>query len=129
VIYAATFTVSLPGLTTIWLSPRIAAAVAANRPCPDSVLASASFSEPSLVYLVGQHTRLVTPAETADHLKDNPGCALALVSARDEDAFMARAQADGLSPHALTRIDGINYSTGKRLALTLYGAATSPPAQ
>ena len=43
----------LPGLQTIWLSPRIAAAVRSLRPCPDSVLASASYAEPSLVYLAG----------------------------------------------------------------------------
>ena len=117
----------LPALHTIWLSPRIAAAVRTLRPCPDSVLASASYAEPSLVYLVGRNTRLIGPAQAAEFLHTQPACGLALIDARDEAAFAGRAHALGIAPRALTRIDGLNYATGHRLALTLYTA--SPPPQ
>jgi 4-amino-4-deoxy-L-arabinose transferase-like glycosyltransferase len=119
----------LPALQTVWLSPRIAAAVRTLRPCPDSVLASASYAEPSLVYLAGRDTRFIGPAQAAEFLHDQPACGLALVDAKDSAAFLDRARALGLAPLALARIDGINYSSGRRLALTLYAASpagTSP---
>ena len=110
----------LPRLTTIWLSPRIAATVALVRPCPTSVLASASFSEPSLVFLAGQATRLVNASAAADFLAGDRACGLALVGSRDEAAFRARLQAHALAVRQLALIEGINYSNGRRLQLKLF---------
>ena len=120
VLFASSYALVLPNLRTIWLSPRIAAAVAAVRPCPDSVLASSSYSEPSLVFEVGKDTRLIGPAAAADYLASHAACGLALIGARDEPAFQARMQTLGVTPRALTEIDGLNYSTGRRLSLTIY---------
>ncbi len=87
VLFASTYAGVLPNLHAIWLSPRIAAAVAAARPCPDSVLASSSFSEPSLVFSVGQDTKLVNAGEAADFLLANRKCGLALIGKRDAESF------------------------------------------
>lgn len=122
ILSAGLFLVVVPRLTTIWLSPRIAQTVAMVRPCPTSVLASASFSEPSLVFLAGQSTRLVDPAAAADFLDTDRACGLALIGSRDEAAFRARLAAHGLAVQRLATIDGLNYSTGKRLSLGLYEA-------
>lgn len=122
--YASLFWAVLPALRTIWLSPRIAAMVAEVKPCPASVLASASFSEPSLVFLVGRDTRLVDAAGAADVLAADRRCAMALVGTRDEAAFRARLAADRLEVRQLGRLQGINYSTGKRLDLGLFKAAS-----
>ncbi len=119
-IYGSLFWVVLPDLRTIWLSPRIAGMVARVKPCPDSVLASASFSEPSLVFLAGQRTRLVNAAGAADLLSHDPRCALALVGTRDEAAFRARLDQDRIEVRELGRIDGINYSSGRQLDLGLF---------
>jgi 4-amino-4-deoxy-L-arabinose transferase-like glycosyltransferase len=121
--YASLFWVVLPNLGTIWLSPRIAAMVAQVRPCPDSVLASASFSEPSLVFLVGRDTHLVDAAGAADLLAQDRRCAMALVGTGDEAAFQARLASDGVRVRQLGRVGGINYSTGKRLELGLFKAS------
>lgn len=122
ILSAGLFLVVVPRLTTIWLSPRIARTVAMVRPCPTSVLASASFSEPSLVFLAGQSTRLVDPAAAADFLDTDHACGLALIGSRDEAAFRARLATHGLAVQRLATIDGLNYSTGKRLSLGLYEA-------
>ena len=122
ITFASLFWVVLPGLRTIWLSPRIAAMVRAVKPCPNSVLASSSFSEPSLVFLVGPRTDLVNPAGAADLLAHDRRCAMALVGTRDEAAFRARLAADRISVRPLGRLEGINYSNGRRLALTLFKA-------
>lgn len=127
VISLSTYLQVLPALQAIWLSPRIAAAVRAQRPCPDSRLAAASFAEPSLVYLVGRDTRLTGPEAAAEFLHEQPECGLALVDARDDTAFAARARALGIAPRPLTRIDGIDTAGWRRLDLTLY--AGGKPAQ
>lgn len=125
-IYAGAYGLALPSLSTIWLSPRIAAAVARDRPCPGSVLASVPYQEPSLVFLVGTPTRLVEAEAAADHIAADPRCALALVGAGEQDAFLRRLAEAGITPRTLDRIDGINYSNGHRLSLTLY-AGPQPP--
>jgi 4-amino-4-deoxy-L-arabinose transferase-like glycosyltransferase len=110
----------LPALDTIWLSPRVAAAVAERRPCPDSVLASSSYNEPSLVFLLGKDTRLVDADGAADYLARQPACGLALVEAKEQPAFLARLAAANVTPRRLAGIEGIDYSTGRRLALALW---------
>ncbi len=117
------FRVVAPALETIWLSPRIAAAVRAWRPCPDSVLASSAYAEPSLLYLAGRNTRLIGPAQAAGFLHDSPACGLALIDRRDTAVFLDRARALGFTPRVLTRLDGINATTLRRLELTLYAAS------
>lgn len=117
------FRVAAPALETIWLSPRIAAAVRTWRPCPDSVLASSSYAEPSLLYLAGRDTRLIGPARAAEFLHDSPACGLALIDRKDAPAFLDRARALGLAPRVLTRLDGINLAAMRRLELTLYAAS------
>jgi 4-amino-4-deoxy-L-arabinose transferase-like glycosyltransferase len=122
-VFANGYGIVLPGLHEIWISPRAAAAVAALRPCPNSVLASSSFSEPSLVFLVGTPTKLINATEAANHLLADPRCALALVDARQSAEFLARMVRGGVSPRRLAEIDGINYSTGRRLNLSLYAGS------
>ncbi len=123
VLFASTYALVLPNLTTIWLSPRIAAAVASVRPCPDSVLASSSYSEPSLVFEVGKDTRLVNAAAAADYLASHAACGLALIGKREEPAFQARLQILGVVPRALAEVAGVDYSTGRRLDLTIYAGS------
>jgi 4-amino-4-deoxy-L-arabinose transferase-like glycosyltransferase len=122
VLFASTYALVLPNLSTIWLSPRIAATVAAVRPCPDSVLASSSYSEPSLVFHVGKDTRLVNAPAAADYLASHAACGLALIDTREEPAFQARLHILGVVPRALAEVDGLNYSTGRRLSLMVYAA-------
>ena len=119
-LYASLFLLVIPSLGSIWLSPRIADTVRLVRPCPDSVLASVSFSEPSLVFLAGRDTKLVPAAAAARFLAADRTCGLALVGTRDERAFQAALT---VPVRPLATIDGINYSNGRRLHLTLYAAS------
>ncbi|TWA60696.1 4-amino-4-deoxy-L-arabinose transferase-like glycosyltransferase [Azospirillum brasilense] len=120
VLYAGTYGAVLPGIDGVWISRQAARTVAAARPCADSVVASAGYSEPSLVFLLGTGTRLTHGTGAAAHLAENPSCGLALVTDREEAEF--RAALKGAEPVPLGRFTGFNYNTGKRLTLTLYGA-------
>ncbi|MBP2228685.1 4-amino-4-deoxy-L-arabinose transferase-like glycosyltransferase [Azospirillum agricola] len=123
ILYAGTYGAVLPAIEGVWVSRQVARAVAATRPCPDSVVASAGYSEPSLVFLVGTPTRLVHGAAAAEHLAGGGACALALVDDREEAAFQAAA--GSATPVRLAEVSGFNYNTGKRVHLTLYGRPAS----
>ena len=120
------FGVSAPRVDSLWLSPRIVAAIKANAPCPHPVLASATFQEASLAYLAGTGTEFVPPAEVADHLKADPACGLALVGDKDYPAFAAQLAVDGVAVRKLAEIDGHNYAKAlmKPVNLGLYGTVT-----
>lgn len=114
VLYGLVLGGTLARLETIWIAPRIAAAV---QQAGGGALASAGFHEPSLPFLVGTDTRLVRDgAEAAGHLAAAPAN-LALVRDRYDAAFREAAPA----ARALARIEGFNYSRGQRLVLVLYG--------
>jgi 4-amino-4-deoxy-L-arabinose transferase-like glycosyltransferase len=129
VLYAGLYGHVLPGLQTVWLGPRLAALAARVRPCPTSVLASTRFAEPSLVFLEQGETRLIAPVAAADLISADRACAMAAVSARQLPAFTARAGVDRLALQLRGEVDGVSYSTGERLRLLLFTAATAsnPP--
>lgn len=111
------FAFLLPRLDPLWIAARVQASLAAHAVIPGP-LASAGFHEPSLVFMLGTRTRLTSPDGAARHLIERRGPAL--VEAREDAAFQAALRAAGVNAIALDRIDGINYSNGRRQALTLY---------
>ncbi|WP_448189790.1 ArnT family glycosyltransferase [Azospirillum sp. sgz301742] len=120
VLYAATYTLVLPGIDGLWISRSAAQVVSAVRPCPTTTVASAGYSEPSLVFLVGTRTKLVGGGDAAKHLLSDRACALALVDQRELAAF--RSALDGVEPKPLGEVHGLNYNNGRRIVLTLYAA-------
>lgn len=121
--YALVIGLIVPSLTPIWLTPRIVAAVDLYRPCEKSVLASSSYHEPSLIFMAGTNTKLTDTQGAAVHLAADPACALALVPTGDEAALQSALASSGKFATRLTEIDGINYSSGDKLALALYRVA------
>ena len=122
------FAFVVPQLHDFWMSPRIAEAAKKAAPCPDSVLVSIPYTEPSMVFLYGRdktHIIAKSGAEAADVMAPAGACGMALVGAEEKPDFMIRAAALGLSPQAVQSIRGQNYSNGDDLDLTLYVAG--PP--
>jgi 4-amino-4-deoxy-L-arabinose transferase-like glycosyltransferase len=119
---AGIFAVAAPGLHSMWLSPQIAELARAHRPCPNSVLVTSPYAEPSLVFLYGRElTQLAASgADAADNLPAAGACAMALVGEDERAAFLARAEGLGLSLSPVGAVSGRNYSNGDDLTLTLY---------
>ena len=113
----------VPALTSMWLSPAIADAFEVSKPCPESVLASASYAEPSLVFLAGTKTVLTDGAGAAQHILSDPQCAVAAVDESQRGGFIAALPHGERSVAALATISGINYSKGRRTTITLYKTA------
>jgi 4-amino-4-deoxy-L-arabinose transferase-like glycosyltransferase len=115
----------LPSLDRLAISPRLSAALdeAGLHSLRDGAppVAIAGFYEPSAVFLLGTETKLTGGGGAARHLIDHPGAAVA-VDARLDDEFHEGVKSLGVSPRALAVIDGLNYSNGRSISLTIYAA-------
>ena len=110
--------VVLPGLDPLWLSRSAAAIVARHPPLRGKAVLSVGYSEPSLVFLLGTSTRLITASPGKQQLA---GAGLALVSNRYDAEFRRFLAAHGRTARAIEQVSGLDYSAGgARLVLTLY---------
>jgi 4-amino-4-deoxy-L-arabinose transferase-like glycosyltransferase len=114
-----TIALEAPRLDPLWLSRDAASAVERYRPPPGVPVAAVGYGEPSLVFLLGTDTLLASPELAADRMTSARG-AVALVEARDDDAFRKALGARGWEPRVIDRIAGLDYSNGKRMVITLY---------
>jgi 4-amino-4-deoxy-L-arabinose transferase-like glycosyltransferase len=121
VFYATTWIGTQPALTDFTLSPQIADAVARHTAPGDPPVVLAGYAEPSVMFLLGTDSALLTGAPAGERMADTGG--LAVVEANDRDAFLEVLARRGLGAASLEEIDGINYSNGRRLSLTLYRVA------
>ena len=120
--YAALLGFVLPEAQTFRLSPRLAAEVASRAHCAEPRLVATGYGEPSIVFLTETGIRFADPRSAADFLGGS-GCRLALVEARREDAFLARAARRGLALERLGTVEGMNLGRLQPLAIGIYRAA------
>jgi hypothetical protein len=107
-----------PQLQALWLSPRAATAAAKSRHPGDPPVVLAGYVEPSLVFLMGNDTRIET-GESAAKLSAEEG-GLVWVDDREKAMFLAALPRLGASAFAVDRLDGLDYSKGRKEQLTLY---------
>ncbi|GCD76020.1 glycosyl transferase [Acetobacter pasteurianus NBRC 3299] len=125
-LYVGLFTVVVPQLQSIWLAPRLTALVQAHQPCAESHVVSVSFSEPSLVFLLGGKVLLTGAENAAAAIKADAKCTVALVDQRDAPAFMAALGNKAENAVSLGTVGGLNYSNGRHLLISLYKLNTPP---
>ncbi|MBV8505638.1 MAG: glycosyltransferase family 39 protein [Alphaproteobacteria bacterium] len=108
----------IPELDYLWPSRSAAAALARHPPGPGEAVLSVGYSEPSIVFLLGTATRLVTADPGDGQLA---GAGMALVNDRYAEEFRRSLDRRGLTARALERVEGLDYSAGGgKLVLTLY---------
>jgi 4-amino-4-deoxy-L-arabinose transferase-like glycosyltransferase len=117
VLYPVAYGRVLPALDTLWISRGLAEAVTAiDRAdgCAGHSVATAGFSEPSLVFQLGTGTRLVRSGTlAADHLLSGDPCALALVEERQLGPFLQRLEDAGRAGFGQAIVGGLNYAAGR----------------
>ena len=118
--YGLAYAAILPQVDEMWVSRQIVDRFEAEKACADSVLASVTYHEPSLVFLAGTKTLLTGPGSAAEHLLRDPECAIAAVPEEDAPAFLTALSASGARAEGGEPISGFNYSKGRRLSITLY---------
>ncbi|WP_420332220.1 ArnT family glycosyltransferase [Roseibium sp.] len=120
-----------PALTPIWVSPRLVAALDEIPGCGDQStrqVVTSGFHEPSLIFLEGTGTRIISPKGAAEFLAqpqsgDAGMCRVAAVESREETAFLAAAKEIGLVPEVRKRVDGLNINGGDDVDIALYQKA------
>jgi 4-amino-4-deoxy-L-arabinose transferase-like glycosyltransferase len=120
-VYGVTF----PFLPALFPSSLAEDVVQASDCSDPRVASTASYQEPSLVFLLGTETRFTDGAGAADFLSRGL-CRFALVDPRSERSFTERADAIGLHYARGGRIDGFNISIGRSVALTVFRSPEKP---
>jgi hypothetical protein len=120
-VYAAVLEGVIPRLTAVWVSSRLAAAVAQVAPgLPARNFGVAGHHEPSLQFAMGGDIRLLTSGEAAAaFLADGPG-RIAAIGDRQEAAFRRAAAERGLNLRELGSVTGLNYVRGRWITLSLF---------
>jgi 4-amino-4-deoxy-L-arabinose transferase-like glycosyltransferase len=113
----------VPLLHPLFPSATLADAIDAD--CDNPRYAAAGYHEPSLVFLFGTSTLLTDGQGAADFLRAG-GCRFAIIEARHERSFVQRAEAIGLRYAPGPRIDAMNYSAGRAIALAVYRSQARP---
>ncbi len=115
----------IPGLQTIWISPRLATQLSTffgDRPHAPVILSG--FDEPSVVFLLGSGTRFAGPAVAGRYLLEQRQrrlSAAAVVERRNFPAFAAVFSADNTPlPDKIGQVSGLNYSKGDWMDLNIY---------
>ncbi len=110
----------LPGLEPAFVSPRLADALDRVATCPQPLLISAGFNEPSLVFLTATDTYLTHAEGAAAKLLDGTPCQIAAIEARLQGDFLDRIAAAGARVEKLDEVQGFNYAKGKTVSISLY---------
>ena len=120
-VYASVMEGVIPRLQAVWLSPRLAAQVAAVAPgLPADRFGVVGHHEPSLQFAMGGGIRLLRdgPAAAA-FLAEAPG-RIAAVNDRQEAAFRASVAERGLTVRDLGSVSGLNYVRGRWVTMSLF---------
>lgn len=120
VFSGAVFGRFIPSLDPAFVAPRLVEALPERAGCERPWLASAGFTEPSLVFLTETRTVLGGGAAAADHLATHPQCGVAAVETRQRDAFLDRVGASGQKVAAMETVAGFNYARGRPVEITIY---------
>ena len=121
-VLAPALGLELPTLDRLWLSRAASKLVAQHH--PEGATLAVGYSEPSLVFLLGTATSLLSPEAAAQTLTSSAS-AMALVESREDAAFRRALAARGWTARALGQVAGLDYSNGKRMVLTLYSGVSS----
>jgi hypothetical protein len=109
-------------LRSLKLSPRLAEAVHAAA-CPDPVVGTLGYREPSLVFLVGTKVVMLDNGRDAASFAAQGGCRILFVDSRHEALFQAALAERGVTAALRTRVAGFNINGGRRVDIGAYGVA------
>jgi 4-amino-4-deoxy-L-arabinose transferase-like glycosyltransferase len=109
----------VPLLPALFPSARLEAALK-ETDCKQPLVAIAGYHEPSVVFLLGTETRLTDGSGAAEFLRQGP-CRFAMLDGRNEQRnFVQRAEAIGLRYSPVPRVEGINISVGRPVAISIF---------
>lgn len=106
-------------LRSLKISDRLAEQVQ-NVPSNKVSVGTLGYREPSLVFLVGTHLRMLDTGADASAFLKNSSCAIVFVDRRFENDFRTENERLGLNPTLSTRVTGFNINSGRRVDIGVY---------
>ncbi|MCF3936551.1 glycosyltransferase family 39 protein [Acuticoccus sp. M5D2P5] len=115
---SAVWGIALPHLAPVWVSPRLVETARAAAGCENARLISIGFNEPSMIFLAGTDTGLLSPEEAVKEVGD--GCAIIASRARSVPEVEAEAARQGVRLERVGVVEGFNISKGDPVELSLF---------
>ena len=114
-----------PGLSPLWVSQRTVDVMRGDTLVPRqgimaSPVAIAGYAEPSLVFGIGAQVNLGGPLDAADAIAEGRP---AIVEGREMAVFRRRLAAHGVGAREVGVVEGLDYSNGDEVRLTIYAPA------
>lgn len=119
ILYLSVHGTIFPSFTSVWLSNAMVEAAQSVKPCQETELASAGYTEPSLVFLGGTDLTFLNGEEAAKFLTES-GCRLAIIERRHQKAFFDALGADKAKIRESARVEGYKLNGGKWQSFGLY---------
>lgn len=116
-LYGLAYGVLLPAADRLWLSERIAEAVAETRSCPAPRTVIVGYREPSVVFRLGTATEVVDAAAGAAAFRA-ADCAVAAVNVDQSGAFLAALSSEAPVPARL--VEGRNLNGLKTRSMQIF---------
>ncbi|MDX1921963.1 MAG: glycosyltransferase family 39 protein [Alphaproteobacteria bacterium] len=125
-LMASLFGVMLPNLHHLFISEQIVRNLPVLENCEQPMLATAGYSEPSLVFDARIKTEFLNMGERlAVEMKRNP-CLIGVVENGQKAEFLEKAKFFQLMPLLTGNVDGFSIGAGKMLKLEIYRTAPVP---
>ncbi|MDX2028958.1 MAG: glycosyltransferase family 39 protein [Alphaproteobacteria bacterium] len=120
IFMGVTFGITLPRLQHIWLSKQVAHIAERTKPCEKPEIITATYDEPSLVFLAGTETQFIASgAQAAFAVWLNP-CRMALIDGNHKQLFLDVFAKARYKPIEVGHVEGLNTGRGRKVSLTLY---------
>jgi 4-amino-4-deoxy-L-arabinose transferase-like glycosyltransferase len=120
IFMSVTFGYTVPSLHHVWMSREIVEAAEPIKPCAQSQIVSVGYHEPSLAFMAGTDTIMLTNAlDAAAALKQDP-CRIAIIDNKHKQEFLDAFAKDKQIPLEPGSIAGLNSGHGATTVLTLF---------
>ncbi len=123
---ALIISLAAPPLSHLFLSEQLAIQVRDRDPSRARPVIVTGYSEASVPFLIGTHVKLLDHGQDAgQRLLDQPA-SLVFVEAREQPAFEQALADQNFHVHEIARIDGQNYSNGRKVSIGLFERDEAP---
>lgn len=124
---SCTFGNTLPSIDKLWLSRQALQTAELIKPCEKTAIVSASYREPSLVFMAGTKTELYNDGALAAEAIRQDQCKIALVDRDHAEAFLKPFSNQVISSFKTAKIEGLNIGHGGTAELTMYAYPSRGP--
>jgi len=118
---------TLPRLQHLWISRQAVQIAETIKPCDRLQIVSASYEEPSLVFLAGTDTVIAHDGADAATAMQHNGCLVGLIDSKRQQSFLTAFPKRARQPMMIGKAEGLNIGQGHPTELAVY--IMQPPAK